>query len=108
MRKLTVCACAICAAAIVFGVGPVAGKFICRAATSGNTIAAWQTEFRELDNTFPQIPANEQRRVELCRKLAQRGIEIDPGIRDEAIDNNLTPYSLLVRIWWSWKELAGK
>jgi hypothetical protein len=51
--------------------------------------------------------ANEYYRIKIARKLAQRGINVDDGIRDEAIEHNITPYTIFVMTCWQWEELLG-
>lgn len=56
---------------------------------------------------LPRTEGNEIRRFEIARKLAQRGITVDGGIRDESIEHNINPYTIFVMICWRWQELLG-
>ncbi len=91
----------------IFLLGPTIGKSIYASLTPKTDIQAWKTEFGILDGTFPRTVSNETRRLEVCRKLAQRGINIDDGIRDEAIEHNINPYTIFVMTCWRWEELLG-
>ena len=86
--------------------GPAIGKHCLHAFTPASTLTAWQAEVDRLDHVFPREPSNEAKRLELLRKLRQRGIRLDEGIIEE-IDQHFTPYTIAVRIGWSWKELFG-
>jgi hypothetical protein len=91
----------------VFFFGPSIGKSIYFHITPISQIEAWKSEFRKLDQIFPRTAQNEDNRIKILRELAQRGINIDDGIRDEAIENNLTPYTIFVMTCWRWEELFG-
>ena len=91
----------------LFLFGPTIGKFLYFKLTPTTDIQAWKKEFGVLDNTFPRTISNENQRMDIIRKLAQRGINIDDGIRDEAIEHNLNPYTIFVMTCWRWEELLG-
>jgi hypothetical protein len=86
--------------------GPAIGKAGLHAMTSESTLTAWRTEVDRLDQIFPREPANEAKHLELLGKLRQRGIRLDEGIIEE-IDHHFAPYTIAVRIGWSWQELFG-
>jgi hypothetical protein len=87
--------------------GPAISKQGLCALTPASTLAAWQSEVERLDHVFPREPANEARRLELLRKLRQRGIRLDDGVIEE-IDHHITPYTIAVKIGWAWQELLGQ
>ena len=86
--------------------GPMMGKSCLHALTPASTLTAWQGEAERLDRIFPRDSMNEAKRLELLRKLRQRGIRIDEGIVEE-IDHHITPYTIAVKIGWQWQELFG-
>jgi hypothetical protein len=86
--------------------GPAIGKRCLRALTPTSTLTTWQAEVERLDRIFPREPSNEAKRLELLGKLRLRGIRLDEGIIEE-IDHHFTPYTIAVRIGWSWQELFG-
>jgi hypothetical protein len=92
----------------VFFAGPGLGQVILRKATSGDVLLAWQAEARELDAAQPRNQHTETRRAKVLQKLAQRAIYPDGGLRDEAIEHNLNPYTLVVMASWRWRDLFGK
>lgn len=90
-----------------FLVGPSIGQSLYRWITPNPTIEAWRNECRDLDQIFPRTFTNESKRIDIARKLSQRGIHVDPGIRDEAIEHNVNPYTIFVMTCWRWKDLLG-
>lgn len=90
-----------------FAFGPSVGKVVWLRFTAEKDIYAWKQEAALLGSKFPRTATNELRRLQLLRKLAQRGIELDGGIRDEAIEHNINPYTITVMILWQWEELLG-
>jgi len=96
--------------AAIFGsflLGPPIGQSLYRLITPNPTIQAWRNEFRDLDQIFPRTNTIEEKRIDIARKLSQRGIHVDPGIRDEAIEHNVNPYTIFVMTCWRWKDLLG-
>ena len=65
-------------------------------------------EFYKLDNTLPRVEANERRRIEIVNFMNQRGIHLDPGLRDESIEHNISMKNILIMKWWQWEELLGR
>lgn len=86
--------------------GPAIGKSCLHVLTPAATLTAWQTEVERLDRIFPREAINEAKRLELLRKLRQRGIRLDEGPIEE-IDHKTTLYTMSVRIGWQWQELLG-
>jgi hypothetical protein len=97
-------ACLFVSFALLALFGPAIGKAGLQAMTSESTLTAWRAEVDRLDHIFPRESANEAKRLELLSKLRQRGIRLDEGIIEE-IDHHFTPYTIAVRIGWSWQEL---
>lgn len=91
----------------VFAFGPSIGKAVYLRLTPEKDIHEWKQQAALLDSTQPRTDSNELRRLQFLRKLAQRGIEMDGGIRDEAIEHNINPYTITVMILWQWEELLG-
>lgn len=94
------------ALALLFWFAPFLGQTALRAFTSESVVQDWRTEFERLDGIFPCEAANEARRLEIIRKLRQRGIPVDEGV-DEAIDHKDTPYTIFVRGCRNWERLFG-
>ena len=94
------------AVALLFFIGPPIGQSVLHAITPNSVIKNWKSEFDRLDGTFPRVPANETRRLEISRKLRQRSIGIDEGV-DESIDHNTTPYTVFIRGCREWEGLLG-
>lgn len=91
---------------VIFWFTPFIGQTALRALTSDSVVQGWKSEFERLDGTFPRETANESRRLEIIRKLRQRGIATDEGV-DEAIDHNTTPYTVFIRGCRNWERLLG-
>ena len=91
---------------LFFWLGPFLGQTALRAFTSDSVVQDWKTEFERLDGIFPREAANEARRLEIIRKLRQRGIRVDEGV-DETIDHKMTPYTIFVRGCRNWDRLLG-
>lgn len=96
----------VIAAALVFFMGPSIGKSLVYIATPASAIKGWKSEYERLDQIFPRVSSNETRRLEMIRKLRQRGNRIDEGV-DESIDHKNTPRTILIRVWREWKKLFG-
>lgn len=96
----------LAALALLFWFAPILGQTALRALTSDSAVQAWNAEFERLDGIFPRVAANETRRLELIRKLRQRGIRIDEGV-DESIDHKDTPYTIFIRGCRDWERLLG-
>lgn len=92
--------------ALLFWFAPFVGQKALQILTSDSVVQDWKTEFERLDSTFPREAANEARRLEIIRKLRQRGIATDEGV-DESIDHNLTPYAIFIRGCRNWERLLG-
>ena len=90
-----------------FLLGPPIGQSLFRLITPNSTIEAWKNESRDLDQIFPQTITSESKRLDIARKLSQRGIYVDAGIRDEAIEHNVNPYTIFVMTCWRWKDLLN-
>ncbi len=95
------------ALALLFFVIPTVGQSILHAMTPSSNIKDWKAEYDRLDGLFPRVAANETKRLEMIRKLRQRGIRIDEG-PDESIDHQDTPYALFMRGWRDWQRWLGK
>lgn len=93
-------------AVLVFLLGPSLGTSLLHSATPASQISDWKSEVERLDQLFPRVTVNETRRLEMIRKLRQRGIRIDEGV-EESIDHKTTPYTLFVRGYREWKTLFG-
>lgn len=106
-RSILKSAIYLLAAVVLFVMGPPFGKAVLRTFTSDSTIRDWRAEFDRLDQIFPRVHSNEERRLEIIYKMRQRGIRIDEGV-DESIDHNNTPYTMCVRVWRQWNELFGR
>lgn len=102
-KKLIISTWSVTIAGLLFCLGPTFGKAFYRVVTPDSTISSWNGEFRSLDGA----QTNNVRRIELCRRLTQRGIDVDPGIRDEAIEHNTSIRTIIIRICWQWQELLG-
>ena len=70
--------------------------------TLDSDIKAWMTEFRRVDAIFPRTEENETARIYFAKRLARRGIDIDPGLRDEGVEHNVTFGNVFTRICGSW------
>ena len=92
---------------IIFVFGPTLGKGLMRVCTRQSDIQEWKTEFRQLDTTSVRTEENEAARIALAMRLARRGIDIDPGIRDEGVEHNLSIGNVFTRICWAWGELLN-
>jgi hypothetical protein len=97
---------ALAAFALFFWFAPFLGQIALRAFTTDSVVQDWKAEFERLDGIFPREAANEARRLEIIRKLRQRGIPVDEGL-DESIDHKMTPYTILVRGCQDWERLLG-
>lgn len=98
--------CVLVVLSLFFWFAPFLGQTALRAFTTDSVVQDWKSEFERLDGTFPREAANEARRLEIIRKLRQRGIAVDEGV-DESIDHNTTPYTLYVRGCRNWERLLG-
>jgi len=96
----------LAALVLLFWFAPFLGQTALRALTKDFVVQDWKAEFERLDSTFPREAANEARRLEIIRKLRQRGIAVDEGV-DESIDHNTTPYTIFVRGYRNWERLLG-
>lgn len=92
---------------LVAGFGPAISKQGLCALTPSSTLTAWQSEVERLDHLFPREPSIVAQRLELLRKLRQRGIRLDDGVIEE-IDHHITPYTIAVKIGCAWQELLGQ
>jgi hypothetical protein len=72
-----------------------------RLITSSAQIAAWKAEFHRLDGMAGKTTQEEAQRMAAADSLLKRGIDVDPGLRDESIDHHLTPYTVFVRVIWA-------
>lgn len=95
------------AVAVLFFIIPTVGQFLLRVVTPSSDIKHWKAEYQRLDGTFPRVAANEKQRLEMIRKLRQRGIGVDEGV-DEFIDHNDTPHGIFMRGWRGWERLFGR
>jgi hypothetical protein len=93
-------------AAFLFFIGPNVGRFLLRCSTPAATITTWKAEAERLDSSFPRTAANEASRLEMIRKLRQRGVRVDEGV-DESTDHKNTPYAVLMRGCREWRTLFG-
>jgi hypothetical protein len=91
---------------LIFWFAPFLGHTTLRSLTSDSVVHNWKAEFERLDGTFPREAANEARRLEITRKLRQRGIAVDEGV-DESIDHKMTPYTIFIRGCRNWERLLG-
>jgi hypothetical protein len=107
-RKLFVLLITVLMLGALFFIGPAVGQAVLRKITPGERISAWKSEARKLDAAQTRTPETEARRLEVLRKLAQRGIYIDGGLRDEAIEHNPNPFTFAIMATWRWRELFGK
>ncbi len=105
-RSILKTAIYLVAAVILFVMGPPFGKAALHAFTSDATIRDWKSEFERLDQIFPRVHSNEERRLEIIHKMRQRGLRIDEGV-DESIDHKITPYTIYVHLCRQWNELFG-
>lgn len=103
-RLIAIAGLTVC---LVFLLGPSIGKAVYLRLTPPGEVTKWKTEFLELNSTVPRTEESETQRLALARKLAQRGVGVDGGIRDESIEHNSNPYTFFVMICWSWRELLG-
>ena len=97
-KKIRTTAITLAIGLALFVFGPFIGQSMYRWITPAATITALETDAHA---------ANESLRLDALRKLAQRGIHPDEGIRDEAIEHNVTPYTLFVMVCWRWQDLLG-
>ena len=97
---------ALAAFALFFWFAPFLGQIAVRAFTTASVVQDWKAEFERLDGIFPREAANEARRLEIIRKLRQRGIPVDEGL-DESIDHKMTSYTIFVRGCQDWERLFG-
>lgn len=92
--------------------GPAAIRTAYAFTTNSSEITALKERYRALDSTEHLLPAAQQqasarRRFQIANWLAMRGIVIDAGMRDEAVEHAAFPIALFGITRWAWSDIFG-
>ena len=84
---------------VLFLFGPSVVRVACRAATKESDIDALKKRYWTLAAT------DSPRRFAVSAWLKARGVSVDPGIRDEAIEHASLPVAIFGVTRWQWQDL---